>query len=230
MGQHQKVKSGDIPSLLSRPGYAAGALIWARRDMQHRINVLTKVVLAEAAALVVAMLVIAMLAFAGPRYRFFATEPNGALINLVPLSKPIMSSADLGNWVASHVTEAFTISWTNYRADQMRAHRAFTPDGWASYLRALHNAKIMKLITSEQENLTSVVTAAPVLTNAGRLGDGAAWWDYQFPMVWTYNAGSNSQVGTSTSDVVVMVRVVRVPQTESPGGVLITQIIAREGD
>lgn len=214
-------------SLLSRPGYAAAVLVWSRRDFQHRITVLTRIALAEAGAIVGLTALVAILALQGPRFRFFATQPNGSLIQLVPLSKPIMSSADLGNWVAEHVSQAFTMSWTSYRQDQMRASHAFTRAGWQSYLRGVQNAKIIKLITNEQVNMTAAVTAAPVLVNTGHLGNGNIWWDYQFPMVWTYNAGTGSPIGTHNQSVVVTVRVVRVPQTESPKGVLVAQIIAR---
>lgn len=224
----QAVATGEInASLLSRPGFAAAVMVWARRDQQQRINTLSRVVIAQAIGNVAALVVICILAISGPYYRYFATEPNGALIRLVPLSRSIMSSADLGQWIETHVTDAFTLSWTNYRGDQMRAKHAFTRAGWLSYLKGIRQARIIKLIEAEQLNLTSVVTQAPVLTRTGRLGNGALWWQYQFTMVWTYNAGNNSPVGTSNQNVVVDVRVVRVPQTLNPKGVLISEIVAR---
>jgi hypothetical protein len=68
------------------------------------------------------------------------------------------------------------------------------------------------------------VSAAPVITQKGVESNGTAYWVLQVPLVWTYSAGGNTVQSTSTQNVIARVLIIRAPETQSPDGLLISQI------
>ncbi len=203
---------------------AAADSLYHRRDMHHLNVYMTRVIIALSLALV-ASLALNMLQFCTPaKHTYFATEPNGAIIPLVPLSTPIMTDSSLMDWTVRAVTHAFTLTWSNYRNDEENALPAFTNQAQQDYLAGLEKYKIIELLTSQGENLTCVVSGAPVITQKGVESNGTAYWVLQFPLVWTYSAGGTSTQQTSTQAVTASVLVIRAPEVQSPDGLLISQI------
>jgi hypothetical protein len=135
-----------------------------------------------------------------------------------------MTDSALLDWTARSLTRAFTLTWSNYRADEEGALPAFTTQAQADYLAGLENYKIIQLLTNQGENLSCVVSAAPVITQKGVESNGTAYWVIQVPLIWTYSAGGTGTQATSTQSVIARVLVVRAPETQAPDGLLISQI------
>jgi intracellular multiplication protein IcmL len=209
---------------MSRSALAAADSLYRRTDLYHLNVHLIRAIIALSVALVISMgLNIAQ--FATPtRHTYFATEPNGAIIPLVPLSTPIMTDSALMDWTVRSVTQAFTLTWSNYRGDEEGALPAFTTNAQKDYLAGLERYKIIELLTTQGENLSCVVTGAPVITQKAVDSNGIAFWVLQIPMVWTYSAGGTSTQQTTNNAVTATVLVVRAPETQAPAGLLISQI------
>lgn len=230
-GRESEALTNDpLANLVTRPGFGAFYLLWTKRDLRQRNAIFLRAIIALSVAVVVSIGLNVILALAPTKVVYFATQQDGSLLPMVPLSRPIMSEAAMANFVTEHTTAAFTMSWSDYKADQARASQGFTGSGWESYETAIQRAHIIQLVTSEQLNMTSAVTSAPQLLDSGTMPNGARWWQYQFKMVWTYSAGTGSAYGTSTQNVVVNAVLMRVPQTDAPQGVLINDIVAREAN
>jgi intracellular multiplication protein IcmL len=222
-GQKPSEKPAQIPPM-SRSAAFASDLLNHRRDLRHLNVHLTRAVIGLSAALCLSLALNLVQLMTPAKRTYFATEPNGSIIPLVPLSTPIMTDSALLDWTARSLTRAFTLTWSNYRADEEGALPAFTTQAQADYLAGLENYKIIQLLTNQGENLSCVVSAAPVITQKGVESNGTAYWVIQVPLIWTYSAGGTGTQATSTQSVIARVLVVRAPETQAPDGLLISQI------
>lgn len=51
-----------------------------------------------------------------PSTTYFASTPDGILIQLQPLNQPIKSQRFVAQWAAKAAQQVFTFDWVNYRA------------------------------------------------------------------------------------------------------------------
>ena len=211
---------------LTRAAMQAGEEIWLRRDIAKKNIYMSRSLIAVSGALMLSI-VLNIIQVATPAKRtYFATTPTGALIPIVPLSAPIMDQSALNNWTVNAVTKAFTLTFNNWKANIQAAQQDFTPNGAESYRAGLEKYHILSLITSENCNLSAVVTGAPVITSPAGAKDnrGRAYWIVEFPMTWTYSTGG-PQSSTTSNNVIAKVIVVREPQTVAASGLAIDQLL-----
>ena len=154
-------------------------------------------------------------------YITVAATPDGRVIEMTPLSEPIMSDAALRNWTVSAVTEAFTLGHHDWRMRLADIRGYFTGEGYDGYLQALEDSLYLDRIRENLQVAAAVATGAPVIT-ATRLFDGHAAWSIEFPMLVTFQAGNRINHQRLTARVLVM----RVPLSENATGIGIQQLIA----
>jgi len=213
---------------ISRSAAMAADILYHRRDLRHLNVHLTRAVIALSAALCLSLAINMVQLLTPAKRTYFATEPNGSIIPLVPLSTPIMTDSALMDWTVRALTRAFTLTWSNYRGDEEGALPSFTTQAQADYTAGLEKYKIIQLLTNQGENLSCVVSGAPVITQKGVESNGTAYWVLQVPLIWTYSAGGSGVQGTSTQSVIASVLVIRAPETVSPDGLLISQMNVKQ--
>src|SRR3546814_9090192 len=67
-----------------------------------------------------------------PETRYFATDPSGGIRELIPLERPIQSMNEVLNWTTGALTQAYTMSFANYREALQESRPHFTRGGWRS--------------------------------------------------------------------------------------------------
>ena len=159
-----------------------------------------------------------------PENRYFATTEDGRLIPMVPLTEPNLSTPALLSWVAQAASETMSFSFSNYRRNLQQASRHFTRAGWESFSNALEQAKIIKSVEENTQEVSAVPRGAPILKSEG-IVSGQYQWVVQIPMLINYVSGSKSR----SESLIITLVVVRVPRLESPNGVGIAQWIAVSG-
>src|SRR5690606_14723099 len=101
------------------------------------------------------------------------------------------------------------------------ASRNFTRRGWESFTQALQRSRIIEMVETNQQVVTSAPAGAPVLESEGLVNDRYQWL-VRLPLIVTYQSGAR----TKSDNLMVSVVVVRVPRLESPNGVGIEQWVA----
>ena len=156
-----------------------------------------------------------------PVNRYFATSGDGRLMQLTPVNQPIGSLAELTTWTANSVTQAYTFSFANWRAEHSAAQKNFTTQGWRGFQRALTESNLLTTVMDEKYVTTAAPTGAPVLIDSG-LVEGRYAYKLQMPMVVTYQ----SSVRTTSQNLMMDIIVVRQPEIDNPRGLGIAQLIA----
>src|ERR1700722_8341689 len=62
-----------------------------------------------------------------PTPQYFATTAEGRLIRLYPLSRPVLTPAELLQWATLAVTQVNTYNFVNWRKELQTASENFTP-------------------------------------------------------------------------------------------------------
>ena len=182
-------------------------------------------------ALLLAVVIIIILATAlgymvthPPAPKYFATDPQGRLIELVPLAKPNLSNAALLQWANIASVASFSYNFVNYRQELQAASEFFTTDGWKAFIVALNQSNNLQAITAKKLIVSAVATGAPVVLQQGVI-DGVYSWQVEMPMLITYQNPSQF----TQQNVVVKMRIIRVSTLVSPKGVGIAQFIVTGG-
>ena len=155
--------------------------------------------------------------------RYFTTDPEGGIREVIPLERPIQTTNEVLNWATDSVVRSFTLNFANYQS-QLNEHRLlFTDSGWKSYQNALERSKVLATIIKEQLASTAVPQGAPVIVSQGIVEGGRYGWRIELPLLLTYENVS----GRNSEPRVVELVVVRRPEVENPRGLGIAQIFAR---
>ncbi len=131
----------------------------------------------------------------------------------------LLSRDDLLLWVQEVVGNIYTFNAITYqqRFNDILA-KDFTPDGADSFRQVLNDSQLLKQVTTQQLNLTSIVSDQPVILREGFLL-GEYSWKVQMPVLLTFESASE----TTTKRIIVTVLIINVPTEESPQAVAIQE-------
>jgi len=155
-----------------------------------------------------------------PAPQYFATTPDGTLIQLVPLDQPNLSPNTLVQWATQASTAAYTFNFVNYREAFQYARGFFTTEGYNNFIKALSDSRNLEAVKEKKLVVSSVPTGVPVIVNEGKIGDRYAW-QVEMPMLISYQSATE----VIRQDIKLSLLVVRVPTLDSPRGVGIAQFI-----
>ena len=156
--------------------------------------------------------------------RYFATDPEGGIREVVPLERPIQTTNEVLNWATDSVIRSFTLNFANYQTQLNEYRLSYTDSGWRSFQDALQRSKVLDTIIKEQLATVAVPQGAPVVVSQGIIGEGSRYgWRIEFPLLLTFENVSGRHSETRNVELVV----VRRPETENPRGLGIAQIFAR---
>jgi len=182
-----------------------------------RISIIQGIVLVLLVASIVAMLL-----SMETRYVYFATTSDGRVINIVPLSEPYRSRADVIAWAAGAAKDVMTFGYNDYRQRLQQAAGNFTPTGWESFTKALKEARIIEAVEARKLVVNLEILAAPEIKSAF-VRDGVYTWYLQFPITIKFD-GNEPPAPINAS---LILQIVRVSTLQSPEGISIEQWIAR---
>ena len=153
-------------------------------------------------------------------YVTVAATPDGRLIELTPLDRPVLSDAALRGWVVSAVTEALTLGHHDWRRRLAAVREHFTDDGHDSFIDGLERSLYLDRLRDNLQVASAVASAPPVILRAGTL-DGRHAWTLEFPLQIVFEAGNQRL----HRDLVAQVLAIRVPREDRPLGIAIQQLI-----
>lgn len=164
-----------------------------------------------------------------PPSQYFATTYDGKLIPLIPLSQPSLTDNALLQWATEAAVASYTFNYVNYRKALQDARIYFTATGYQYFLKALQDSNNLIAVQNKKLIVSAAPTGAPVILKKGLYNDGSTTgvftWDIQLPLEIVFR----SAVDTITQNVVLNMRIVRVPTLESPSGVGIATYVISEG-
>lgn len=225
-GKSSAEQQGAKPNALPETATDAAVATVLVRDAyaRERHYMLMRVIYAMAAVIVIQTTanVYMMSVARNVEREYFATDPNGVMKQLTPLSSPLNTTNEMLTWAASSITKAFTFSFANRTQEFNEARLAFTEGGWANFGEALKRSGILNEVELQRYVTTAVPTAAPALLDQGLLSTGRYAWQIQIPIVVTFRNKDTSK----SQNLVVTAVIVRQSEAEHPRGLGIAQIIA----
>jgi intracellular multiplication protein IcmL len=186
------------------------------RDNYRRIM---KLLLILTATLVVMIAIIFYLLAHRPQPKYFATTQAGRVLELIPLSTPMLSSTALLNWASELATATFTYNYLNYRQQIQALQPNFGANTWKDFLAELKKGNIEAMVKRKLA-VTAVPSGAPVILSQGNL-NGRYTWKVQVPILAKYVSASD----TYQNQYLVTMTIVRVSTLENQNGVAVSQYV-----
>lgn len=186
----------------------------------------------KASLIVVAMLVLSVMllvldfSLLANRKRppeFFTLTCDGNFATVTPLSSPYVSDAKVLSWAATAISSAYSMDYIHFREQLESNSTHFTPLGWRSFGDVFKASRNLETVIDRKLIVSSVPTAAPVITKRGVL-NGRYTWQVEMPILVSYQ-NKDTDIQQSLK---VTVNVVRTPLSEGQDGIAISQYIATE--
>lgn len=154
---------------------------------------------------------------------FFTLTCDGSFATVTPLSQPYVVDSKVLSWAATAISSAYSMDYIHYREQLERNSIRFTPQGWRSFGRVFKQSRNLETVVERKLIVSSVPTAAPVITKRGVL-NGRYTWQVEMPILVSYQ-NKDTDIQQSLK---VTVNVVRTPLSEGQDGIAISQYIATE--
>lgn len=187
------------------------------RDNYRRVM---KLLLVMSLALVILVLTMAYLFTHRPEPKYFATTQSGRVLELVPLSNPMLSTEALLNWASQVAMGSYTYNFANYRQKIQMQENNFTSDAWQQFLLQLKQSGNIDAVDQRKINVSAVVSGSPVVVYQGML-DGRYAWKVQVPLLVTFVSASDH----FQKNYMVTMVVVRISTVQNQNGVAVAQFI-----
>jgi len=155
---------------------------------------------------------------------FFATTADGRIINVHPLSDPVVTDDFILQWSADVARSAFNLDFVNWKEELQRLTSKFTPSGWAWFLQQLKASNNLATIQDLKMVADAKITGAPQLLRKAVVGGHFAW-EIQIPLLVTYQ----SQRKTITQTVMLTMVILRMPVKDYPQRIAVNNFIADTG-
>lgn len=154
-----------------------------------------------------------------PNDHYFSTE-QGRITPVYPLNQPAWSVADISQFGADTLTEAFTLDFVHYRNQMTRVMPRFDDDGYTGYYTALKTSNLLSMVRDQRMNLSIVVS--PGVVHSKGLLNGIYTWTIQYPVVLQLDGQQTSQ---PPQRYIVQLLIQRADPREKPQGLVVRQTI-----
>lgn len=179
-------------------------------------------------ALMVLLMIVVMLVvfifyqlYKRPESKYFATTTDGRIMQLFPLSEPMLSPGELLQWTERAAVAAYTYNFVNYRDAMQQLQNQFTADGWRYYEDALRTSRMLEMVIAKKLVVSAVATGTPVILDQAVINSRYAW-KVQLPLLVTYQS-PNEQTQQA---MIVTIIVSRVPTVDMPKGIAIVSFVS----
>lgn len=158
-----------------------------------------------------------------PEPRYFATTNDGRIMQLFPLSDPMLSPNDLLQWAYGAAIEAYSYNFVNYREVLQQLQNKFTAEGWSNFEAALTKSRNLETVITKKLVVSAVATGTPVILDQAVVS-GRYAWRVQVPLLVSFQSPNEM---TQRSIIVTMI-VSRVPTVDYPKGVAVVSFVAAD--
>lgn len=158
-----------------------------------------------------------------PKPVYFATTADGKIIELTPLSQPVLTDAELLQFATQASVAAYTYNYVNYRKELQGVADFFTAQGWKNYQEELKKSKNLEAVLKNKLVGFATPTGAPVIVDRGVV-NGVYAWKVTLPLLATFEGGSTKITQPLTVTMVIR----RVPVVVAPKGVEVSSFYAAQ--
>lgn len=187
------------------------------RDNYRRIM---KLLLILTATLVAMIAIIFYLLAHRPQPKYFATTQSGRVLELIPLSTPMLSSTALLNWASELATATYTYNYLNYRQQIQALQPNFQASTWKDFLSELKGSGNISAMVTRKTSVSAVPVGAPVILSQGNL-NGRYYWKVQVRILAKFVSASE----TYETPYLLTMTIVRVSTLENQNGVAVAQYV-----
>lgn len=174
----------------------------------------------------VALLSIAMNVFqfiTRPEPKYFAVDREGTVLEIVPVSQPLLSNDALANWAESTARKAYSLNFVDWR-DQLSVLRdRFMPKAYEMFLASMEQSN---LVVMRENRLIYEASSRPArIVSSGVDGSGRYVWNVEVPLTIISHYGASA---SRSQDVVVLMEIMRVDNRFRPeSGVVVTKFLTK---
>lgn len=159
-----------------------------------------------------------------PEPRYFATGPDGRLIDIAPLNRPNIALNNLRTWVGMSLLDIFDYNFLNYNQKLGDIQKFFTQKGYDDYIEKFRESKILETVLANKLIIKATMTDTPTLVYRGVVridGRPTYAWRWRVPLVMQYVSASERE--NKPIDAIVTVQ--RVPTSTDPRGFGIQSLV-----
>lgn len=157
-----------------------------------------------------------------PVREYFGIDANGRIIPLVPLKDAYRKDSDVVKFTRDGITEAFTLSFSNYRSEMEESRSKFTDKGFQNFLSEMENAGFLNLIKKKLMNLNGTSGTGVIVRK--EVVNGVFTWKLEVPLNLKFSGQTSS---LPPQDFIAIVTISRVSTSQSSEGIAISQIVTR---
>jgi intracellular multiplication protein IcmL len=199
-------------------------LVFSRNAFYKRLHYLVLGAFALSLCVIVFLIIILSYLLRNPTHPiYFATDNVGRLIQIVPVSKPNMSTEDVTAWAVAAVEAVNSYDYINFRAQLQDAEKYFTTYGWTKYMAALRASNNLLGVTKRKQVIIAEVIGQPKILAQGILG-GSFAWKYQMQILVTFSEPPYDNKSKFTNSLIATVIVQRQPVLQGYKGLGIVQL------
>ncbi len=114
-----------------------------------------------------------------PHPLYFVADSVGRLMQDIPVNAPNMTTEEAMAWAIDAVQTAYTMDYSNYRAELQNAQKYFTDYGWRNYMQGLTSSRNLDALTQRKYIQIASVVSRPDVLAEGLMGGHYA---YKFHM------------------------------------------------
>jgi len=174
-------------------------------------------------AVIVCLFIIASLSNQEPpEPKYFATNPDGTIYELVALNKPLTIRANVLNWAGKTATKCYSFSFTSVeRITRECEVDEFTKEGGKEYLNSLGVAGIFADVKENELTYETSMRSAPIIVDEGVIS-GRAAYNIKIP-VFVRVTGPKTRPNSQNRTISIIA--LRVPTLENPAGLQVHQFV-----
>lgn len=150
---------------------------------------------------------------------FYAQEKNNQSMTLQSSDEPNLLPETILRWSTKAATRAYTVDFSNYKAELEQAKPYFTDAGWVVFQSSV--GSLIDRVVKGQLFVSGVVSGTPVISNQGPLPGKGFSWRVQIPFLVTYQSSNN----VVKRNYYVVLTIIRVPTSVNPQGIGIDQFV-----
>src|SRR3989338_5668864 len=151
-----------------------------------------------------------------PQPQYFAATPDGRIINIHPLSDPVVTESFILQWAADAVRKVYSLDFVHWQDQLQEASNSFTPDGWNWFLQQLKASNNLNTIQQFHMVSTATITGAPQIV-AQAVISGHYAWKVSLPVLITYTNGDRNIYQTAE----ITLLIIRMPVWQVPDRIAI---------
>lgn len=138
-----------------------------------------------------------------------------------PMAYPNQSVDTIQRWAAEVVTAVYTFDFANLDSQLAQAEEYFTKDGWESMVKVLKNGPLLKDVEGKQVSVTVTPLSRPIIESTGGTPGNEFAWKVVVPIL----LSMSGDFQTKNTKLLVRLVIVRVPTTENPKGLGVSQFL-----